>query len=212
LTQTLDRPTREQFDALVGPHLPCMLRAARRVLGTDDLAWDAVQETLLRFWRNGRIPAEPRPALLRVVRPTCLQILRARRRRRLHEDRASADLRGAPHTADCADPACAHERREQDERLRAAIAALPPACRAAFALRVEHGDDYRAIAARLRIPIGTVRSRIARARELLRARLTGAPAADEAPGICGTSRPTGEPGPHDRHPAQVPRAVSACPR
>jgi RNA polymerase sigma factor (sigma-70 family) len=158
------RPTREQFDALVLPHLSCLHRAARRVLGSDDLAWDAVQETLFRFWRNGRIPADPRAALLRVVRPTSLQILRSQRRRTHHEQWACTDP--APHP-DCEDPVCVQEQAELTDELRRAIDGLPKACREAFRLRVDEGLGYEEIATALSIPVGTVRSRLARARDLL---------------------------------------------
>jgi RNA polymerase sigma-70 factor (ECF subfamily) len=213
MNETSLRPTREQFDALVGPHLSCMLREARRVLGTDDLAWDAVQETLLRFWRNGRIPDQPRSALLRVVRPASLQILRSRRRRHRHEDRAAAGRAEEPPPPDCEDPVCAHERHEFRARLDAAIASLPAACRSAVRLRVTDELDYEQIAARLGVPVGTVRSRLARARELLREALVG-----DGPGVfpCSTEPIHGERHPGNQReptaPIQDPIGCRPCPR
>ncbi len=180
------RPTREQFDALVLPHLSCLHRAARRVLGSDDLAWDAVQETLFRFWRNGRIPADPRGALLRVVRPTSLQILRSQRRRTHHEQWAHADP--APHP-DCHDPVCVQEQAELTAELERAIAALPGSCRDAFRLRVDDGLGYEEIAAALTIPVGTVRSRLARSRDLLESALARSGAAGDFFSCDRTRRP-----------------------
>ena len=58
----------------------------------------------------------------------------------------------------------AHELRE---RILAAIARLPAEQRQPFALYVENGLDYRGIAKHLRLPVGTVRSRLHRARTTL---------------------------------------------
>lgn len=184
-TPTL-RPTREQFDALVLPHLSCLHRAARRVLGSDDLAWDAVQETLFRFWQNGRIPAEPRAALLHVVHPTSLQILRSRRRRSDHELGANPD---PARSTDCRDPSCIQEQAELTAELRRAIDGLPPACRETFRLRIDGELGYEEIAAQLDIPVGTVRSRLARARDLLEAELTRRGAAGDFFGCDRTRLP-----------------------
>lgn len=158
------------FDDWTRPHLDCMHRAARRILGCDDLAWDAVQETLLRFWSNDReTPAAPRAALLAVVVPKSLQLRRAALRRQLHEHR-TATVRPTP-DPHCDDPRCVHERREFRRELRRLVDDLPATCRESLILRTEEGLDYQGIAARTRVPIGTVRSRLARARELLGAAL-----------------------------------------
>ncbi len=159
-----------RFDDWTRPHLDCMHRAARRILGCDDLAWDAVQETLMRFWTNGReTPVEPRAALLAVVVPKSLHLRRTARRRRLHEHRTAA-ARPIP-DPQCDDPRCVHERREFRRELRRLVEDLPPSCRESLLLRTEEGLDYQGIAMRTRVPIGTVRSRLARARELLGAAL-----------------------------------------
>ncbi|MCH2220034.1 MAG: TonB family protein, partial [Dechloromonas sp.] len=51
-------------------------QAALRILRSDDLAWDAVQETLIRAWRYPELPETPRSVLLSLVRRSCLHILR----------------------------------------------------------------------------------------------------------------------------------------
>ena len=76
----------EDFRAAVFPHLRPMLSAARAILASEDLAWDAVQETLLRVWFHGELPPEPRGVLVSLARRSSLHILRCRRRR----DRAPA--------------------------------------------------------------------------------------------------------------------------
>ncbi len=161
---------RQAFDAWAGPHVDCMVRAARRVLPSEDMAWDAVQNVLLRFWRDPRRLEDPRAALLSVVTRASLEQLRRQRRRRHHEERAHA-LRADHDHELCEDPACRLERAEFVEWLHEAVRDLPDDCREALAMREFDGLDYAAIAARLAIPIGTVRSRLSRARRLLGERL-----------------------------------------
>lgn len=140
-----------------------MLRAARRILGSEDLAWDAVQETLLRVWRlDTPVPAS-RATLRRLSVLSALHLARCRRRRSFHEDRAAVS------DACCAeDPLADVESSELRRTLRAALARLTRAYREVFELYEFEGCDYRRIAALLRVPVGTVRSRLARARRELR--------------------------------------------
>ena len=76
-----------QFADAIDPHMPRMLQAARRVLASDDLAWDAVQETLTRIWVRGWIPEEPGAALVHLTIKSSLHQLRCLRRRHHHEGR-----------------------------------------------------------------------------------------------------------------------------
>jgi RNA polymerase sigma-70 factor (ECF subfamily) len=156
--------TAEEFSRLVSPELPGMLRAARAILESEDLAWDAVQETLLRVWRLGELG---RGAVLRhLCRLSALHLARCRRRRSFHEERASL----AEHC--CAqDPLADVASSELRRSLRAALARMTRRYREVFELYEFHGRDYREIAAVLDVPIGTVRSRLARARRELRGQL-----------------------------------------
>ena len=77
------------FTRRVAPQLPSLFRVARRLAPSDDIAWDAVQETLLRVWLSGHLPSEPGP-LNHLVRRSTLHQLRCLRRRRYHEDAAAA--------------------------------------------------------------------------------------------------------------------------
>jgi RNA polymerase sigma factor (sigma-70 family) len=72
-------------------------------------------------------------------------------------------------------------RAEIIERVRRAVLALPEHYREAVTLCDLQGFDYSAAAATLDCPIGTVRSRLARAREMLLARLRPAPAVEKKP-------------------------------
>jgi RNA polymerase sigma-70 factor (ECF subfamily) len=66
------------------------------------------------------------------------------------------------------------ERRQLAAAIQAAVAALPDTQRAVFVLREYHDLDYSEIAAALELDLGTVKSRLARARGALRARLEAA--------------------------------------
>ncbi len=154
-----------QRDALAGiePNLAYLLRVARRILGCDEQAHDAVQEALISLWREERLPPNPPAWLVQAVINRSLHARRCRERRRKHEARAGTKrlLHAEPeheHAVEC---------DELRARIRAAVAALAEEYRVVFELREVHGLDYEAIAERVAIPVGTVRSRIHRARHQL---------------------------------------------
>jgi RNA polymerase sigma-70 factor (ECF subfamily) len=166
-------PTRDSapipdFDARVAPHLASMLRSARAILASEDLAWDAVQEVLLAVWRAGRLPAEPAGVLRRLVRLRSLHLRRGHDRRCRCEARARQLLDRALAAEDAA---AELERREGAAALAGALAGLSAEHRAVLELCALEGLDYRAAAERLALPLGTVRSRLSRARSALRRRL-----------------------------------------
>lgn len=160
-------PQELHFQAEVAPHSERLLYVARRILGSDDLAWDAVQETLLALWTLGRTPPNPRAWLLRAVVHRSLHLRRSLQRRRQNEDRA-------PDTCPwCGleDPQRYLENQDLRDTLAEALAGLSPEQRTTFLLYEVQGQDYASIATRLRVPVGTVRSRLNRARATLRGTL-----------------------------------------
>ena len=155
----------EAFEAAVRSHVPALHASATRILRSDDLAWDAVQETLLRAWGYGALPEEPRALLLGLVRRSCLHILRCARRRCDHEHSAAS----APSERCCSmDPVDALSHLEGVNVIEVAMAKLTSEHRESLRLVVSCGFSYRDAAAQLGVPIGTIRSRIARARAELR--------------------------------------------
>jgi RNA polymerase sigma-70 factor (ECF subfamily) len=153
----------EAFAALVSPHLPVLVRQARAIVGSDDLAWDAVQETLLRLWNRGWLPPDPRGVLAHLVQRSALHLLRCQTRRRSHEG-----LGGLAEDCCADDPLREVETGELRATLRAAIARLAAEFRVVFELHELEGQSYEEIANALGIPVGTVRSRLSRARARLR--------------------------------------------
>ena len=173
---------RAAMDALLRRHHERIWAVCRRLAGNDADAADATQEAMVLIVRRiGTFDGRSRFTTWahRVATNACLDELRRRGRRsadQLPDDvdggRATPDRREALDTA-------VSERLAIDD----ALAALPEAFRAPIVLRDLAGHDYADIAAVLDIPIGTVRSRIARGRARL-AELLGPgnqPAAPDRP-------------------------------
>jgi RNA polymerase sigma-70 factor (ECF subfamily) len=140
-------------------------RAARSILGCRDAALDAVQEALITLWLHPPNHEHERAWLLRTVVHRSLHERRTEKRRRHWEGVAvEASLDDCP----LCTPQRELERRELGALLDAALGALPEPYRAPFVLREIEGWDYTRIASALAIPIGTVRSRLNRARAALR--------------------------------------------
>lgn len=142
---------------------------ALRLLGGDRAAAeDCAQEAFARAFAalatfDVRGPARPSTWLLTIVTRVCLDETR-RRRRKPAEPMAEAGV-------DRADPRDPHEQahaRALGARVQGAIAALPVEQRAVFVLRVlgEHSEQETALA--LELDVGTVKSRLSRARAALR--------------------------------------------
>jgi RNA polymerase sigma-70 factor (ECF subfamily) len=155
----------DQFDTIVGPWISRLRRLARRILRSEDLADDAVQEALLCLWQEGQLPPNPEGWLVRSVIHRSLHMNRSRRRRRDHEQRASSWR--SEHDPG-SDPSHPSEVAELGRAIEAALSVLPDHLRTVFVLREVEQMDYESIAETLQVPVGTIRSRLHRAREALR--------------------------------------------
>lgn len=155
---------RAALELLLARHLDQIHAVCRRVLGHPEDALDATQEALIAITRGiDRFDGRSRFTtwMYRVATNAALDEARRRRRRPIASEHAG-DI------ASVADPTAAVDARLDVD---AALATLPPDFRAAVALRDLAGLDYAEIAAVLSIPIGTVRSRIARGRATLADRI-----------------------------------------
>jgi RNA polymerase sigma factor (sigma-70 family) len=139
-----------------------LLAHAERLVGSRDLAWDALQEAYLSLWLAPERPRDPTPWLMQVIHHRSLHARRTLLRREAHELVAGAwrDARAV------ADPTHVVDLVDEAARAHAAVAELPTPLQAAFALHAD-GADYATIADRLGVPVGTVRSRLHRARARL---------------------------------------------
>lgn len=153
-------------------HGASVYRLCLRTLGRAADAEDAVQEVFLKVLERARsFAGESRLAtwLHSVAVNTCLHRLE---RERLRGAEGLPPEGGPPARADD-DPEARASSAEEREGLERLLARLSPEHRVALVLREVEGLAYRDIAAALSIPVGTVMSRLARAREQL-ARLAGA--------------------------------------
>jgi len=161
-----------RFAQVLRIHLPRLQAAARRILGDDDLASDALQEALVTLWRLGEVPSHVGAWLMRAVIHRSLHTRRTRDRRLHWEERAGLEMLDR---CPLCDPERELERRQLLETLQEALEALSAEYRDVFVLRELEGLDYREIAQRLDLPVGTVRSRLSRARRALRQSLAAPP-------------------------------------
>ncbi len=155
------------------PHLDAAYNLARWLVRNDEDAQDIVQESMLRAfrYRGEREVDSPRAWLLAVVRNCAWSWLE---KNRPAESVALDDAPGAQE-AEAAMPAARDANPEvillqsaQAKLVNLALEELPPAFREALVLRELEDLSYKEIASVAGVPLGTVMSRLARGRELLR--------------------------------------------
>lgn len=154
---------RSAFATIVRLSIGDLDRLARLITRDPERAKDAVQETLIKAWRDlpglrdpDRFEAWLRQLLVR----SCIDELRRGRRRAVHVELTEA------HHPHIADPATAIGNRDALER---GFRWLDPESRSLLVLHYYQGLPLDELAATLRIPVGTAKSRLFRAREALRA-------------------------------------------
>lgn len=159
----------EAFDNIVRRYQPGLLAHARRRLGSQQAAEDAVQETLLRAYRAlPRFNGEYRLGnwLHRILRNVCTDEANRRRRHLAVVDRIRAS-----------EPACAHEAvpadqvalsRDRRSDVVRALDELPESYRTAFVLRAVEELPYDEVAMACGISEDNARARVSRARSVLR--------------------------------------------
>jgi RNA polymerase sigma-70 factor (ECF subfamily) len=160
-----------RFEQAVLPHLGAAYNLARWLTRNAHDADDVVQEAYLRAYQffDGFHGGDGRAWLLRIVRNTCYTWLEKNRPR---EPAAPFDESKHIAAAPAAGPDAPLVAGEDRELLRRALDALPAEYREAIVLRELEGLSYKEIAAVTGTPIGTVMSRLARARERLQVELS----------------------------------------
>jgi RNA polymerase sigma factor (sigma-70 family) len=157
---------RRDFEEVVVPHLSAAFNYARWLTRNDADAEDVVQDAYvraLRFFSTLR-DDNARPWLLSIVRNTWYGRFTQRERA---DRRAVADQIEDERTDTELDPESLVIQQQAVARVHRALAALSPDFREVMVLRELEGMSYKEIALVVNVPIGTVMSRLARARERL---------------------------------------------
>lgn len=162
---------KQRFAELVLPHANDALSLARWLTGNVTDAEDVVQEACVRAFRSisSARNDEARAWLLAIVRNTAFTWIAKNRPKGVvtTDDEATFERAGLEMIETQVSPEALLIEKTESEHLHAAIAALPLSYREVLVLREIEGLSYQEIAKALSIPVGTVMSRIARARNLL---------------------------------------------
>ena len=168
-----DDENRRRFVLLAMPHAGAAYNLARWLTKNDQDAQDVVQEAMMRALRYmGKFHGDnARAWLLQIVRHACFSWLKENRpAERTFVDDSDDSLENVPGPADDEPHTMALRKAERLE-INQAIAALPVAYREVLVLRELEDLSYNDIARIADIPLGTVMSRLARARGLMRTAL-----------------------------------------
>ncbi len=168
----------QAFNDLVLKYQDLVYNVSRGILGNADAAQDATQETFIRAFQHldGFRGGSFRCWLLRIATHACYDVLRTLNRhpsvQLIPEDEDGSEMDSAPWLADPRlSPEAETEKNEFLQTLYRWIDELPVAYRTVITLVDLNGLGYDEAAQALGCPMGTIKSRLARARLLIKARL-----------------------------------------
>jgi RNA polymerase sigma-70 factor (ECF subfamily) len=180
LIRSAQRGDLEAFNRLVLVYQDNLYNTALRILGDEDLAQDATQEAFISAFRglNGYRGGSFRAWLLRTVTNACYDELRRRKRRPTTplepSEESEEEIENPAWLADPqASPEARLEQAELEHAIQHCLDGLPADFRSVVVLADIQGLDYTEVARVLRKPLGTIKSRLARARLRLRDCLQG---------------------------------------
>ena len=176
-----DHYTREElahYEAIVQRYARHVYNIAYRMAGNEADARDLVQEAFLRVYRALRRVEPDAPLerwLYRIVSNLHIDLLRKRPRTRVESLDAPVETARGEVSREIADlessPEAILDREQLDAAIQRALGTLPQELRLVVVLSDIEGLAYEEIATMLRIPLGTVKSRLHRARQALQQRL-----------------------------------------
>ena len=170
----------DAFNTLVLHYQDMVFNVALRILGDDELAADAAQEAFISAFRsiNSFRGGSFKAWLMRTVTNACYDELRRQKRRPttpLEPDTNDGEEMDSPHWL--ADPNMSPEQEaeadELDHAIQHCLENLPTDFRVVVIMADIQGFDYNEVATATRVPLGTIKSRLARARLRLRECLRG---------------------------------------
>ena len=158
----------QAFEMLVTPHEQMLWRVCWHYTHHQEDAADCLQETMLKAWRaigSYRGDCAFTSWLYRIASTVCLDFLRKQKRLPVTESADELAEEGFAPVDDSPTPDEAVLHAESTENIRAAIDALPGDMRTVLILYALQGQPYEAIAEATQTSIGTVKSRLNRARQ-----------------------------------------------
>jgi RNA polymerase sigma-70 factor (ECF subfamily) len=164
----------DSFEVTALPHLDSLYRFALRLAGEADIAEDLVQDTMLkayRAWDRFQTGGNVRGWLMTILRNTFLNQRRRERRAGVVADVMELESFTVFQNVQEVDPEGDFFEQLVDDEVWHAIDQLPQEYRETLVLRDVEGMAYDQIAGVLGIKIGTVKSRLFRARQALQSRL-----------------------------------------
>jgi RNA polymerase sigma-70 factor (ECF subfamily) len=170
----LELDDRDRFERLVLPHQDAAFNLARWLVRSRTDAEDVVQDAMMRAYRffAGFHGGDARAWLLQIVRNSCYTWMDKNRKAE-----KSTEFDETIHAvSESESPEAAAVTASERQRLMRALESLPARSREVLVLRELEGCSYKEIATITSIPIGTVMSTLARARERLQETLRGAAA------------------------------------
>jgi len=162
------------FDDEALPHLDALYRVALRLTMDPTQAEDLVQDTMLkayRSWRQYRPGTNAKGWLLTILRNTFINDYRRRKLEPIAMDLEAAEPHAILRQIADSDPEGNFFAQIVDQRVLEAIDALPTEFREVLVLSDMEGLSYADIAETLQVPVGTVKSRLFRARRQLQGAL-----------------------------------------
>jgi RNA polymerase sigma-70 factor (ECF subfamily) len=160
------------FGALVRRYQERLYRTVAGIVDNPEDARDVVQEAFLHAFQaldSFKGDSLFFTWLYRIAVNTAISLRRKRKAvLRIHADHPEAGSAEPPDRSEQSRPGHALERAEEDQRVRRALARLSPEHRAVLVMKDMEGQKYEAMAETLGVPVGTVRSRLHRARLELR--------------------------------------------
>ncbi len=165
---------RQAFEAEALPHLDTVYRVALRLAGNEAQAQDLAQETMLkayRAWHQYRRGTNVKAWLLTILRHTFINEYRKARRAAVQVDIGEIEPYTVFHDVQDTDPEGRFFHQLVDEDIVRAIDGLPDEFRETLVLSDIEGLPYAEIAEITEVPIGTVKSRLFRARQALQQEL-----------------------------------------
>ena len=175
LIQTAQNGDLDSFNTLILHYQDRVFNTALRILGDEDLAADAAQEAFISAFRsiNSFRGGSFKAWLMRTVTNACYDELRRQKRRPttpLEPDTADGEEMDSPRwLADTnMTPSEKFEADELEHAIQHCLDALPMEFRTVVVMADLQGLDYIEVAESVRVPLGTIKSRLARARLRLR--------------------------------------------